>query len=376
MNASRIQFAVVGMLLLSCAAQAAPRYSVRAIETPDAVDDVSAVALNDRGEVTGTLVRYNVDNRAFFWDGTGPARLLPVESGHGVGVNNRGEVVGISNDGPFVWSASAGVRILQTAPGSGEIQPFDINDAGTVAGIAYGDPPGGNPQAFRLYPDGRLETTRGTRFAGWTADAINAGGAVIGTYFSGPPGGAVWEPDGTFRLLPGASRATAINDRGEVAGNWYGEGDSGGTALWRADGTLVKIPPMPGADVATQNPYGINNDGVVVGYLNHSNHADDAFIWTEADGIHDLQALLDESGAGWDLHFAVDVNESGQIVGRGSYQGRIQGFLLTPVPEPAAAALLLLPAGASLWRRRTRRRTSMGTPIDERVSSRPRAARD
>jgi hypothetical protein len=37
------------------------------------------------------------------------------------------------------------------------------------------------------------------------------------------------------------------------------------------------------------------------------------------------------SNSGWKLQFANDINDSGQIVGRGLLNGQIRGFLLVPV---------------------------------------------
>jgi hypothetical protein len=62
---------------------------------------------------------------------------------------------------------------------------------------------------------------------------------------------------------------------------------------------------------------------------------------------------LISSGDGWVLTNASDVNDRGQIVGQGLYQGQLRGFLLTPVPEPAGALAIATAAGALiLWRRR------------------------
>ena len=122
--------------------------------------------------------------------------------------------------------------------------------------------------------------------------------------------------------------------------------------LWRPDGTIVPIPDAGEARV--QSPLAINNDGVVVGYVERWDSVRDAFVWTEADGTLDLQSLLDASGAGWDLNYATDINEAGQIIGRGQYQGRLLGFVLTPVPEPTGAALCAVGCAALLTRRRCR----------------------
>ena len=61
-------------------------------------------------------------------------------------------------------------------------------------------------------------------------------------------------------------------------------------------------------------------------------------MWDGQQAI-ELNTLLPES-SGWDLFYAYDINDNGQIVGFGRTQGENHGFLLTPVPEPATMLLL------------------------------------
>jgi probable HAF family extracellular repeat protein len=72
---------------------------------------------------------------------------------------------------------------------------------------------------------------------------------------------------------------------------------------------------------------------------------------TSADGMRNLNDLLDPSGAGWTLRDAIAINDAGQIVGYGtSPPGAQHGFLLTPVPEPPTLALVALAlALLTLW---------------------------
>jgi hypothetical protein len=75
--------------------------------------------------------------------------------------------------------------------------------------------------------------------------------------------------------------------------------------------------------------------------------------------MHDLNSLL-EPNSGWILRDAQGINEKGQIVGFGEFEGESRAYLLTPVPEPSTLFITSLgllaaigcqrtPAG---WRRR------------------------
>ena len=53
------------------------------------------------------------------------------------------------------------------------------------------------------------------------------------------------------------------------------------------------------------------------------------FIWTESEGMQDLNTLIPQT-SGWVLTSAADINIWGQIVGSGTRNGQPHGFLLTP----------------------------------------------
>ena len=54
----------------------------------------------------------------------------------------------------------------------------------------------------------------------------------------------------------------------------------------------------------------------------------------------DLNLQLDSSGAGWVLTEARGINDSGQIVGTGTYGGANHIFLLTPASKVAAPTIV------------------------------------
>jgi probable HAF family extracellular repeat protein len=94
---------------------------------------------------------------------------------------------------------------------------------------------------------------------------------------------------------------------------------------------------------------GLNDAGQVVGYSVIPTGYDHAFLWTPADGMVDLNTLLDSSGKGWELTEAHAINNYGQIIGVGGFDPPgsapfgSYAYLLTPttpIPEPDGLVLL------------------------------------
>jgi probable HAF family extracellular repeat protein len=124
--------------------------------------------------------------------------------------------------------------------------------------------------------------------------------------------------------------------------------------MWTPDGRLVDLGLLPGRPMAGTS--GINEAGVIVGWAGGvENVTERAFVWTESEGMLDLNDLLDGSGAGWTLRSAQAINDSGQILVNGQFGGRFTAALLTPVvPEPGVFGLVgvsALAVGRALGRR-------------------------
>jgi MYXO-CTERM domain-containing protein len=270
------------------------------------------------------------------------------------GINNRGEVVGVSNGRAFATDVAGVMRDLGTLGGTGGAAA-DINDSGRIVGLAdlRGD---AGFHAFRTGPDGvmrDLGTLGGTLSH---ATGINNAGQVVGQ--SDTRGNAAFrafrtDAAGVMRdlgTLGGTnSGASAINESGQVVGGSAILGDRASHAF-RTDaaGVMHDLGTLGGS---ASRANGINDTGWVVGLSQNRDGSYHAFVYDSLRGMRDLNDLVPAS-SGWTLAEAVDVNNLGQIVGRGTApNGETLAFLLTPVPEPSLVGLLGL-CGLSLLRRR------------------------
>jgi probable HAF family extracellular repeat protein len=234
--------------------------------------------------------------RAFFWDVTNGRQdlgLAPLGNSIASAINESGQVVGTSEvfepahggfiAHAFIWDAEQGIRAIGDLTG-GDSFAHDINNQGQVVG--YGNLPNGEWGAF------------------------------------------VWDKLGGVRQLPtltdGSAQAAAINDLGQIVG---GEVGIGGVIWDLTSGNFHQIP------ISARD---INNVGQVVG-----DSLEGPALWDAVNGIQLLRDII-PSNLEWKLAFAFRIDDDGNIVGYGRFEGEVRGFLLTPIPEPSTSTLICL----------------------------------
>jgi probable HAF family extracellular repeat protein len=225
-------------------------------------------------------------------------------------------------------------------------------------------------------------------------DGVNGAGTVLAHGAANSGSGPYLVEDGAVKLLPLAS-AYAINERGQVAG-WGYNAQSRGEAMLYAGGQVVGLGTLPGDRISAAMD--VNDNGVAVGFTESldalgqthkrsfiymdgqmaplGNLAADnvavalnnlgavlgySSVWS-GDGTRDIPYLYQDGAQydlaslltdpGWRLAEVTDINDSGMIVGRACDLAGCHAALLTPVPEPAAYAMLLSGLGWLGWRRR------------------------
>jgi probable HAF family extracellular repeat protein len=306
--------------------------------------DVVGTAINIHGEIAGYAHLPDGTIQAFRWTRSGGLENLGAAAGatysEGRGINDHGDVVGgaefeFSYQLGFIAPRGGVMRHLWTPERQIRAVNVITND-GQMLGQA-----GESFTPFRTRKDGTFHDL------GWpgrygVATDINDAGDVVGWDWFG--GGMAWKYSDTFtacRLIPCgkimlgylsgvfASQALSLNNDG-VAVGWAAIGD-GRPRAFRAQ------PGLPLEDLGAFGGGGsgadaINDAGIIVGWSGDQ-WPITAFVYTDTDGMIDLNTRVPASENAPVLQRAVAINEVGQIVAL--YQGEhgSRTVLLTPIVD-------------------------------------------
>jgi probable HAF family extracellular repeat protein len=317
-------------LLLTLPAFPGPVYTITNLGNLG-MTDITATGINSNGQVTGFGTTSQGDYHAFLWV-SGLMSDLGVsassyESQTGK-INSSGVIAGTQTGGAGTqasyWSGGA----YSSLGGVGS-SASGINDAGQIVGQLTA----ANSQGHAFRASGGSIQDLGTLQGGTWSSAydINSGGSAVG-YGDTPNGsfrGFVTNADGGMSALGTLggrnSYAMAINDAGQVAGSASNGAGYIHASTWN-NGSIFDLGTLGGS---SSFAYDINNSGSIVGYSYLSNLPDShAFVYR--DGVlYDLNGLI-SSGSGWTLLNAYGINDNGQIVGSGLWNGELNAFLLNP----------------------------------------------
>lgn len=350
--------AVIGILVVvsvpcpspAIAATLTPFYTVTDLGTLGGTSSY-ATGINNRGQVSGISTNALGATRAFRTTPSAPINLTTDNLGtlggdytKSTGLNDAGQVVGnsVNLGGALAPFRTAPDRTID--PTTDEIAPRGNATAINNAGQVVGQVQGGGPATFVPFrtapaqPYNAATDDLGALFAccGAMATAINASGQVAG--YSQDSGGTSY----AFRTAPnapidpatdnlGAGEATGINDVGQVVGYRYMGSAPGMVPLRRA---FVTAPNGPiGGLLGTfggerSAALDINNAGVAIGWAEVTDGTRHALLY---DGglSYDLNALI-PSDSGWVVREATAINDGWQIAGSGLHNGQERAFLLSP----------------------------------------------
>lgn len=361
-----------------------------------------ALDVNNKGQVTGNAQTPTTTPsprlNAFSWGPpSGPMTNLGVLPGsnnfsRGYAINDNGVIVGESdnNTSQAFRSENSTMTNLGSLGGNSGVA-HDINNAGLIVGISSN---GSISRPFvydgTLHDLGTIAGTADTTGRAWSISNSGLIAGVSGRGGSLSSHATLWEGGaGGTRTDLGAlvdpsnfSQAYAVNDNHQVVGSSVvgkvsptSSTDLNHAFLWQGGvmsdlGTLTSRPTFIQSEAKD-----INASGLAVGYVaqffNSPTLGGAAVLW-EPGTILDLNTSL-VNGIGWNLQTAEGINDRGQIVGYGQFQGSTRAFLLTPVPEPSGL-ILCSTVLAALVVRQIRRRHRDRLPHSPRRDC-PRGAR-
>ena len=328
----------------------------------------SAYGINASGQVSGVsdvTITGSIIYHAVRWTGTTPTDLGSLNGGtnsQGNCINASGQIAGYfngngANAAPAArWTGTTG-EILGNTLGGTYSNAYGINASGQVTGYSYSP---GNNITHAVVWTGTTQTVLGTFGTPGIFDDSSSIG--YGMNDAGQVGG--WANDtrrsrevqravrwtGTTPTDLGPGLGYGINASGQVVGS------GGGHAVVWTGTTPTDLGTLGGGGSVG---YGINDYGDVIGMSYISDNAtQDAFLYTGGT-MYDLNSLLLPDSGVSNLVISKGgngINNLGQIVATGTVGGQPHALRLTPTPEPASVALLVV--GATLLAARRLRRNA------------------
>lgn len=298
-----------------------------------------AVAINAAGEAVGSVCAGGAA-RAAYWSAEGKLTALvePDVPGDSLAsdINDAGVVVGHvvsgAHSAPYLWSAERGRVQLDLALGA---VPLSINASGTMA-FCF---PARNQTLGATWS----ESAGVSMLQGFEGDVllrgINAQGDVTGIAGGGerPARGFLRLADGTLRELGAAagfqhSHGNALNGDGVVVGLCRSQaGDR--AARWSSGEPVELLKTLRSGEIDSA-AVAINDSGWIVGCEareENSQRRSRGMLWV-GEQAFELDELLIQPQVGGpvEIDAALDINERGQIVGRGRAGGEVRALRLDP----------------------------------------------
>jgi probable HAF family extracellular repeat protein len=308
-------------------------YDIDALPGPSNAES-HAYGLSAKGDVVGLTwpteqgKTYTVGAR---WSGGVLNYTMPLGSdGFFYGVNSGGNSVGARGWG----NSTTQVPVVLDAGTLKDMSPpvpvgsfsAEINESNRACGWSWNDPRSFVYDVATKSILSWINPLPGATES--TATAINDIGEVVGL----SDGDAFIYSGGALKSLGDVAFVTGINESSVVCGSVgkpYPANFRAATCDAKQNSPTWTDLPLPVGAIGSHGN-GINDQGEVVGTYwtaETYNGAQSAYVY-KGGVITDLNTVI--SAPGWHLESASQINNDGQICGRGTLDGKQMGFLLTP----------------------------------------------
>ncbi len=357
------------------------------------------LSINEKHQIVGYADVYDPEydtnvQHAFLWENDNLYDLGDLPGGdycygsRANSINNSGVIVGngtvsyqyspsphmvkIFNDASmgFTYVNNTLIGMDDYSNGPKSSTAVSINNTGLVVGRIFGDAQQNDYTVYTTHYNSTVDQGTLLPITNGIPNALNDSGNIVG-YQKSNDISSIEQPfywssqeNMLYQLesVIGYGEATDINNNNYTCGNvldFYMTEDSKRhvtikAAIWKDDKSLVVLDELDDSGLVYKEAFAINDSDIAVGYEAESGLLSNGYavIWQNYKAIC-LQDMLDSTGNDWQLFAALDINNNGDIVGYGyNPNGEIEGFLLTPVPEPSA--LLFLGIGGIFWRLRNK----------------------
>jgi len=346
--------AVFTLCGLAASATAQPSTFTGISPTGTGTDSVAKSVSADGTVVAITSFSFS-SSRSGRWVFPGPSQAIGTINN----ANNSADTM--TRDGQTIYGSTSGGSYRWTNPGPMTADPvgrtLDISADGQVRIVDNQRQVGNDPPQSLGLPGGFEE--------GYLRAIDGDGDTIIGQGYTFEPGGgygyrgsqvfteaAVWTESNGWEMLgylPGDNQSNGllISDDGTVLVGTSGDDNERERRTWRkvGAGPLVDLGTLEGFEDARVTPTGMSADGsTIIGELSGSGFT--SFIWTEADGMQDLEAILRNSGqnlTGWSVPLSFTaISADGQyVIGNGVINNRVSAFIapiFATCDSPAAGA--------------------------------------
>ena len=293
----------------------------------------TGTAINNNGYAVGSSLTAGGATHAFEWNPNTQAMTdLGVLSGQTSSVansiNDNNLVGGQSGNAAFTGTPSA-----LTSLGAGAV--YSLNDFG----VGIGETPRGSGGTYTA--SWNASNTQTNYF---TVLGLNTEGTAIGPLgeFAGiqtTPSGTNGYYDSTGSTLEytnnlGTFIPAQINGSNVIAGQDNGDHEAAIYTISTLTETILgKLSPSDASSTAN----GINSAGTVVGTSGNA-----GFEWTSSGGMVSLTSMLGSQYSGWTMISASAINDNGQILAEGSYNGGPNQAVILSLPTPEPSSIVLL----------------------------------